>query len=303
MDRLTGMTVFARVAESGGFSAAARRLNMSTTMVSNHVQALEAHLSARLLNRTTRKVSLTEVGQAFYERCIRILADLDEAERAAGELQSTPRGTLRLYTSSNMVRFIGPIVAEYLSLYPEASVELATGERLVDLVEEGIDLAIRSTPVPSSSLIVRNLATWRHILCCSPAYLETHPAPKSPADLAHHNCVRYTHYPFGDDWRFAHVDGGIASVRVSGNLISASGDVLRLAALRGQGIFLAPSFVIGDEIETGKLVPLLPDFRPVEFSISAIYPTRHHLSAKVRGFIDLLALRIGEFRKWMNPDL
>lgn len=303
MDRLTSLTVFARVAESGGFSIAARRLNMSTTMVSNHVQTLEDHLGARLLNRTTRKVSLTEVGKAYYERAIRVLADLDEADRAVGELQSTPRGLLRLFTSGNLVRVIGPIVAEFLSLYPEVSIELGTGERMVDLVEEGVDLAIRSTPVASSSLIVRSLATWRHILCCSPRYLETHPAPKFPADLARHNCFRYTYYPYGDDWRFAHVNGGIASVRVSGNLISVSGDVLRLAALRGQGVFLAPSFVIGDEFETGKLVPLLPDYRPVEFSISALYPTRHHLSAKVRGFIDLLAQRIVEHRRWLDPDI
>ncbi len=144
MDRLTSLTVFARVVENGGFSAAARRLNMSTTMVSNHVQSLEDHLGARLLNRTTRKVSVTEVGRIYYERCTQILAELEEADSAAGELQSKPRGTLRIYTSTHIVRFIAPVVAEFLAAYPEVSIELSIGERMVDLVEEGFDLAIRT---------------------------------------------------------------------------------------------------------------------------------------------------------------
>src|SRR6266404_1564439 len=140
MDRLTSLTVFARVVDCNGFSAAARRLNMSTTMVSNHVQALEDRLGARLLNRTTRKVSPTEVGKAYYERCTQILADLEQADQIAGALQSTPRGTLRIYTSTHIARFVAPVVAEFLALYPDASVELTMGERMVDLVEEGIDL-------------------------------------------------------------------------------------------------------------------------------------------------------------------
>jgi len=146
MDRLTSLTVFVRVVDSGGFAAAARRLNMSTTMVSNHVQSLEGRLGVRLLNRTTRKVSLTEVGRDYYERCAPILAELEEADRAAGALQATPRGTLRLYTGTHIVRFIAPVVAEFLALYPEMSVDLTIGERMVDLVEEGFDLAIRPTP-------------------------------------------------------------------------------------------------------------------------------------------------------------
>src|SRR4051794_37538749 len=146
MDRLTSLTVFVRVVDCSGFSAAARRLNMSTTMVSSHVQSLEDRLGARLLNRTTRKVSLTEVGKVYYERCTQILAELEEADRIAGALQSRPRGTLRLYTGNALVRFVAPVVNEYLALYPEVAVELTTGERMIDLVEEGIDLAIRPTP-------------------------------------------------------------------------------------------------------------------------------------------------------------
>jgi DNA-binding transcriptional LysR family regulator len=180
MDRLTSLTVFARVVDNGGFSAAARRLNMSTTMVSNHVQALEDRLGARLLNRTTRRVSLTEIGKAYYERCMPILAELEEADRAVGALQSTPRGTLRLYASAALARFLAPVIDEFLTLYPEVSVDLTIGERMVDLVEEGFDLAVRAVPPPDSSLIVRRLTPWHHVLCCAPAYLERNGRPERP---------------------------------------------------------------------------------------------------------------------------
>ncbi len=303
MDRLTSLTVFTRVVECSGFSAAARRLNMSTTTVSDHVRSLEDHLGARLLNRTTRKVSLTEVGKAYYERCTQILAELEQADQIAGALQSTPRGTLRLHTGAPMVPFVAPVIAEFLALYPEASVDLTMGERMVDLIEEGVDLVIHPTPTPDSSLIVRKLTMWRHVLCCSPGYLKVHEAPRTLADLAQHNCLRYAYYPFGNEWRFTGPDGSRAAVRVSGNLLASSGETLRVAALRGLGVFLGPGFVIGDDLAAGRLIPILPAYRPVEFSINAIYPHRHQLSAKVRTFIDLLAARIVEHRRWINPDI
>ena len=177
MDRLTSLTAFVRVVDSGGFSAAGRRLNMSTTMVSNHVQALEDRLGARLLNRTTRKVSLTEVGRAYYDRCIQILADIEQADDIAGALQSTPRGTLRIYTATHIVQFVSPVVAEFLALYPDVKVDLTMGERAIDMIDEGFDIAVRLTPPPDSSLIVRSLATWRHVLCCSHDYIEKHGRP------------------------------------------------------------------------------------------------------------------------------
>src|ERR1700720_954994 len=162
MDRLTSLTAFVRVVDDGGFSAAGRRLNMSTTMVSNHIQALEDRLGARLLHRTTRKVSLTEVGKAYYDRCIQILADLEQADDIAGALQSTPRGTLRIYTATHIVPFVAPVIAECLATYPEVKVDLNMGARAIDLIDEGIDFAVRLTPPTESSLIVRSLATWRH---------------------------------------------------------------------------------------------------------------------------------------------
>lgn len=300
MDRLTSLTVFARVVEAGGFSAAARRLNMSTTMVSNHVATLEEHLGARLLNRTTRKVSLTEVGKAYYERTTQILADLEDADRIAHSLQTTPRGTLRLYAGGALVRFISPIITDYLAAYPDVTIDMQFGERPVDLVEEGIDLAIRTSLPPDSSLITRHLVSWRHILVCSHDYLAKYEAPRHPGDLARHNCLRYPFYPFGDEWRFVAPDGATVTGRVSGNLLTNSAETLRQACLAGSGLFLAPSFVVGDDVRAGRVVRLMADYKPAEFTINAVYPHRLHLSSKVRSFIDLLAEGFARHRHAMN---
>jgi DNA-binding transcriptional LysR family regulator len=301
MDRLTSLTAFVRVADSGGFSAAGRRLKMSTTMVSNHVQALEDRLGVRLLNRTTRKVSLTEVGRAYYDRAIQILADLEQADDIAGALQSTPRGTLRIYTATHIVQFVAPVVADFLKQFAGVKVALTIGERMVDLIDEGFDIAIRLTLPPDSSLIVRSLATWRHVLCCSPEYLERHPPPKQLSELSGHNCLRHELYPYGDEWRFVDRKGAPASVQISGNLITNSGETLRRAALEGVGISLAAGFIVADDLEAGRLVRLLPDYRAVELSMNAVYPHRHHLSAKVRSFIDFLAHHSAEHQKLINP--
>src|SRR5712675_404532 len=303
MDLLTSLTAFVRVVDNGGFSAAGRKLNMSTTMVSNHIQALEERLGARLLNRTTRKVSLTEIGKAYYDRCTQILADLEQADDIAGAMQSTPRGTLRVYTATHIVPFVAPVVAEFLASYPEVKVDLSMGEQTtIDLIDEGIDVAVRLTPPTESSLIVRSLATWRHVLCCSPGYIEQHGPPRQLSELADHNCLRHALYPYEDEWRFVDRNGAPASVRVSGNLISNSGETLRTSALQGVGIWLAAGFLIADDLESGRLVRILPEYRPVEFAMNAVYPHRHHLSAKVRSFIDLLAHHSAEHQRLINPS-
>jgi DNA-binding transcriptional LysR family regulator len=301
MDRLTSLTAFVRVVDAGGFSAAGRKLNMSTTMVSNHIHALEERLGARLLNRTTRKVSLTEVGKAYYDRCLQILADLEQADDIAGAMQSTPRGTLRVYTATHIVPFVAPVVAEFLSGYPDVKVDLSMGERAIDLIDEGYDVAVRLTPPAESTLIVRGLATWRHVLCCSPGYIEKHGRPHRLADLAERNCLRHVLYPFADEWRFVDRKGAPATVRVSGNLFTDSGETLRRVTLAGVGISLAAGFLVHDDLEAGRLVRLLPEYRPVEFSMNAVYPHRHHLSAKVRTFIDLLAQHSAEQQKLIDP--
>ena len=302
MDRLTGLSVFAKVAETGGFSTAAKRLNMSTTMVSNHVQALEDRLGARLLNRTTRKVSLTDVGRAYYERCTRILDELEEADAAAGLLQTTVRGELRLFVGTHLIPFIAPVVVDYLRRHPEASIDLNTAERTVDMVEEGLDLAIRAVQPPDSSVIVRRLAEWRHILCCAPSYLERQPAPRRLEDLKQHNCMRYSLYPFGDEWHFIGPGEAQMSVKISGRLISNSAPTLRTMALEGHGIIMAPTFIGMPDLEAGRLVRLLPDHRAVGFAINATYPTRHHLSSKVRVFLDLAAEHFERHRAELNLD-
>jgi DNA-binding transcriptional LysR family regulator len=302
MDRLTSLTVFARVAEAESFSGAARRLGLSTTMVSNHVQALEERLGARLLNRTTRRVGLTEVGRAYYERCTRILEELEEADQAAGLLQTTVRGTLRLFVGTHMVPFVGPVVVDFLRSHPEASIDLNSGERGIDMVEEGFDLAIRAVQPTDSSVIVRKLADWHHILVCAPSYVEKHGRPERLEDLRKHNCLRFSLYPFGDDWQFIGPGDSQMSVRVSGNLVTNSAPVLRAAALDGQGIVLAPTFIGLADLADELLVPLLPDHRPITFAINASYPTRHHLSTKVRAFLDLAAQHFARHRAELNPD-
>jgi DNA-binding transcriptional LysR family regulator len=301
MDRLTSLTAFVRVVDTGGFSAAGRKLNMSTTMVSNHIQSLEDRLGARLLHRTTRKVSLTEVGKAYYDRCTQILADIEQADDLAGASQSIPRGTLRIYAATHIVPFVAPVVAEFLASYPEVKVDLTMGERAVDMIDEAYDIALRLTPLPDSSLIVRSLATWRHVLCCSHDYLEAHPRPRQLSDLTQHNCIRHVLYPYQDEWHFTYRKGAPAAVRIAGNLITNSGETLRVAALRGAGISLAAGFLVHDDLEAGRLVRLLPEYRPLEFAMNAVYPHRHHLSAKVRLFIDLLVHHSAEQQKLINP--
>ena len=299
MDHLASLTAFVRVVENGGFTAAARHLNLSKTMVSNHVQELEDRLGARLLNRTTRKVSLTEIGREYYERSLHILAELDEADRAAGALNATPRGRLRVHCHPTVARFIAPVVTAYLRDYPQVAIDLRRGDQMIDLLEEEFDLAIRPVVPADSSLMVRRLADWRHVLCCSRSYLNTHPEPASPADLSAHNCIRYAYYPFGDEWRFTNPDGEPVKVRVGGNLLTSDTQVLRMAVIDGLGVALGSPFNFHDELRAGSVVPLLRDYPSPVFSIAALYPHRQHLAAKVRVFIDALA-RLFAGREWLD---
>ncbi len=301
MDHLVNLTAFVRVVENGGFTAAARHLNLSTTMVSNHVHELEDRLGARLLNRTTRKVSLTEIGRQYYERTLHILAELDEANRAAGALNATPRGRLRVHCHPTLARFIAPVVTAYLRDNPDVSVDLRRGDQMIDLLEEEFDLAIRLDVPPDSSLMVRRLANWRYIVCCSPSYLDTHSEPASPADLLAHNCILYTFNPFGHEWRFINLDGGPLTVRVGGNLVTSDTELRRHAVVAGLGLSLIPPFNIHEELRTGSIVPLLRNYPTPELSIAALYPHRQHLPAKVRVFIDALA-RAFAGRDWLNPE-
>jgi DNA-binding transcriptional LysR family regulator len=294
MDRLGSITAFVRVADSGGFTAAARRLDLSTTTVSDQVQALENALGVRLLNRTTRQVTLTEIGREYYERCAQILHELEEADEAAGALQVTPRGRLRVYCHKGVGLFIAPVVTGFLSQYPEVSVDLRDGDAMIDLVQERFDLAIMPASPPDSALVRRTLAKWRPVLCCAPAYLEKHPEPRSPADLAGHNCLLYAYTPFLD------THGSTLIARVSATLVATSHTVLRAAAIAGLGLWLSPPFIVSDLLASEELVPLLRDYRLPEREIVALYPHRRYMTAKLRAFVDMLVDRFAEEQRWLD---
>lgn len=300
MDRLTSLTAFCQVVECGSFSAAGRRLNLSANMVSRHVQALEGRLGVRLFNRTTRQVKLTEIGRLYYERSSQVLTELDDADRIVETMQTSPRGKLRVHVNTHLVRFVAPIFAEYLRLNPAVSLDFVSGERAVDLIEEGYDLALPTVTPRDSGLIIRRLSPWRQIVCCSPAYLKQHAAPRHPTELAARNCLQYQFFPSGNEWRFQTSSGEAVPVRVGGNVMTTSAELLRSLALEGIGILVAPSFLIADDIADGTLVRLFEDYVLPEFAINAIYPHRRYLSAKVRALIDLLVDRMSNHREWVE---
>lgn len=289
MDRYSGMTVFVKVAETNSFAATARHLGMSPAMVSRHIQLLEERLGARLLNRTTRRVSLTEVGQIYHERCLRILSELEAADRAASELQSVPRGRLRVTAPMTFgTRHLAPIVAAYLRLYPEVEIDLSLDDRYVDLLEEGFDLAIRVGTLADSSLIARRLTMAEMVLCASPEYLEREGAPLTPRDLERHNCLLYAYSRSRNEWHFTGPDGTEETIPVGGRFVANNGDALRIVAREAIGIILAPLSVVKEELRTGHLVRLLPEYRTAAFPVHAVYPHSRFLSAKARTFIDFL---------------
>ena len=291
MDRLASMQVFVQVVDSGSFAAAAKSLNASPASVTHHVQALEDHLGVQLLNRTTRRLHLTEVGRNFYEHSARILAQVQEAERCAAALQTTPRGLLRVNTTESFARVLAPLIAEYCAVHTLVTFDVVTSEHMVDLVEAGFDLAVRPGKLPDSSLISRRLGFGRLIVCASPAYLERRAAPHTPQDLADHNCLIYP--PLEHDWRF-NGPGGVSAVEVAGNLRSNSWVVLRRAAIAGQGISMLPMILAADDVRDGRLTRLLPEYDLGEIVLQAVYPASRHLSVKVRSFLDFVVQRLRE---------
>jgi DNA-binding transcriptional LysR family regulator len=299
MDRLSAMQVFAQVVEAGSFAKAAERLGMSTSAASRHVAELEAHLQTRLLNRTTRRVSLTESGRAFYERSVQLLADLQEAEEEASSAAVVPRGTIRLTTSVNFgVRHVAPAIAAFVSAHPDVRFDVSLADRVVDLVEEGFDIAIRIGTPGADNLVARKLGETRLVPCASPAYLERHGAPRTPAELANHNCFTYEYVTPRNVWRFRDRSGAEQAVRVSGSLHSNNGDLLAEVAARDGGIVFEPAFIVGPDVRAGRLVPLLQDYVPPPVPIYAVYPSRKHLSAKVRRFVEFLVERFAHAQDW-----
>jgi DNA-binding transcriptional LysR family regulator len=292
MDRFAAMQVFARVVEHGSFAKAAERLTISTSACSRHLADLEAHLDVRLLNRTTRRLSLTESGQAFYERCVEVLADLAEAEQAATTSAARPRGTLRLTCGISFgVRHVAGLVGAFVARHPEVRFDVQLSDRFVDLVEEGFDLALRIGESPTQNLIARKLGETRLVACAAPVYLREHGAPETPADLAQHACLTYEYLPQRGTWRFQDPAGGEHAVRVTGPVHANNGDLLAAAAAEGIGIAMEPDFIVAADLAAGRLVRVLAEYAPAPAGVYAVYPSRRHLSAKVRAFVDFLAER------------
>jgi DNA-binding transcriptional LysR family regulator len=288
------MVVFAKVVESASFAAAARHLDMSPAMVTKHVRRLEEHLGVRLLNRTTRRVSATDVGQNYYDRCLRILREVEDAERAAGDLQAAPRGLLRVTSSVAFgAHQLAPAIADYLVAHPDVSVDLILEHDYVDLVEERIDLAIRLGQLSDSSLIARKLYSVEMVLCASPDYLESNGTPQQPRDLVKHNCLIYT-YAASGSWVFTDPNGKGEVVRISGRILANSGDALLTFALKDTGIVLAPDYLVADALSAGRLIRLLPEYTTPATPVHAVYPHSQYLSAKIRTFTDFLAARFAQ---------
>lgn len=300
LDRLTSLRVFIDVAGTGSLSGAARTLNMSQTMATKHIAALEQHLGVKLFHRSTRRLSLTEAGRNYLESSERILGELDAADSAVSADRFEPRGTLRVSAPVSFgARQIAPLIDELTRRHPHLSVELGLNDRLVDLAEEGWDLAVRIGTLENSSLIARKLTACRTVVAASRAYLKAHGTPTKAAELSKHNCLGYTlsRITGVDSWPFG--PKGETRIQVSGNFCSNNGDALRAAAVAGQGIIYQPTFVVADDLRAGTLVAIDLDKPPYEFGgIHAVYLPDRNPPAKLRAFIDFLAERFGAIPPW-----
>jgi DNA-binding transcriptional LysR family regulator len=289
MDRFQEMASFVAVVDAGSFIRAAELSDLSKAAVSRHLNDLEHRLGVRLLHRTTRRLSLTAEGQAFYSRCKELLASVEEAESEITSQSGAPSGLLRVNAPLTFgVLHLAPLWGQFADLYPKVSLDVTLGDRVVDLVDEGYDLAVRITAMTGPMLVSRKLASTRVVLCASPTYLLKHGTPMHPSELASHRTVAYTYWSGRDEWEFTGPNGPV-SVNVNACIHANNGDTCRLAALEHQGIILQPTFIVGEDLERGTLVELMPQFRSIELGIHAVYPTRKFLPLKVRRLIDFLA--------------
>jgi len=302
MQNLNDMVTFARVVEAGGFSEAARQMGVSKSGVSKSIAKLELSLGVRLLNRSTRGLSLTEIGAAFHEHCIRITEEAAQAAEVVGRLQSEPRGVLRVTAPVAFGRLhVAPAVAEYLSRYTRLKLDMTITDRMVDLVSEGYDVAIRIRREPSLHVVARELAPVRRVVCATPDYFERRGIPTVPHDLTEHNCLHYTHFGTQGEWRFQSAGGEIV-VPVKGSLRIDDDDTLAQAVLSGLGIAMLPTFIIGRELQAGRLRSVLSDYVPLERRIYAVHLPNVRLPVKIRAFIDFLQDRFGPEPYWDRTE-
>jgi Transcriptional regulator len=292
VDRFQEMRVFVAVVEAGSFVGAADALNLSKAAVSRIVSELELRLGVRLLHRTTRRLSLTGEGDVFFGRCKELLAGVEEAEAEITEHSDQAVGVLKVSAPFSFgVLRLAPLWGEFMAAHPRIQLEVTLSDRFVDLVDEGFDLAVRIARLESSSLVSRKLSSTRMMLCASPRYLKTHGTPRHPAELAGHAVLAYSLLAAGDTWEFEGPDGAV-SVKVGARMRSNSGDICRAVALAHQGIVLQPAFLVGDDVQAGRLVELMPGYRCAELGVYAVYPSRKHLLPKVRVLLDYLALAL-----------
>lgn len=292
MDRFQAIEAFVKVVEAGSFAGAAERLGVSVSSVSRLVADLEAHLGTRLLNRTTRRLSLTEPGRTFHEHGVQLLADLDEAEASASAETVKPRGTLRITCGTGFGNaHLAGAVAAFMVRYPQVRVDVELSDRMSDLVDEGFDAAVRIGGSPASNLVGRRIGTTALVCCASPSYLARHGEPQTPEDLVRHSCLLYQYASQRDVWTFNGPDGQTHRVRVSGPVFANNGNFLAAMACEGTGITCEPDFAVGPAVRAGRLVPILRGYPPPATPIHVMYPSRRHLSAKVRAFSQFLAER------------
>ncbi|MGO1078093.1 LysR substrate-binding domain-containing protein [Inquilinus sp. CA228] len=294
MDRLTSMAVFVRAVDAGSFAAAAEALGLSAPMVGKHIRFLEDRLGARLLARTTRRQSLTEVGRAFYDSCRNVLAEAEAAEALAQDLRAVPRGRLRVNAPVTFgAHQLMPMVARYLRAHPEVSIEVTLSDRIVDLVEEGYEAVIRVAPLPDSGLIARRLRPYRLVACAAPAYLAERGTPARPEDLGSHECLGFAHWEPRDLLQFTGPDGAMHSVHVRGRFSVNNGQALRSAALEGLGIILQPEGLLRDDIAAGRLVRVLPGYDPPSRPMHILFAPDRRPTPKLRSFIDAVVEAFG----------
>jgi len=298
MDKLDAMNAFAKVVAAGSYAEAARRLGLTRSAVSKAVMELEQLLGARLLDRTTRRVTPTEAGLAYYERCVSILADVEETEIQISRLHDEPRGVLKVNAPMSFgILYLGDAVAGFMARYPELRIELVLNDRFIDPLEEGVDVTVRIGALGDSSLIARRLAPARRALVASPQYIDRHGAPQTPQDLGGHRCLAYGHMAAVRRWQLMQGTQAV-TVQITSTLCSNNGEVLRTSALAGNGIANLPTFLVGPDIAAGRLVQVLPDNPPTELGIFALYAPNRYLAAKTRVFIDFLVARLGEAPAW-----
>lgn len=289
MDKLANMQAFALVGHTGSFAEAARRLNLANSVVSKRVKDLEDYLQTQLLIRTTRRVSLTDNGYSYLEYVRKFLDDLDEVENRLRHQTDLPIGTIMLNAPTSFgMQYLGPSLASYLEKYPDVEIKTYLTDRQVNLIQEGYDLAIRTGPLKSSSLIARKLVDCRRVVCASPAYFEKNGRPQTPKELKQHNCLSYLNLADGKAWPF-YAEGKRIWQSVSGRFSSDNGDLLHEAALAGCGVTLLPTFIVGNSLGSGQLEVVLDDYEDPDFNIYAVYQHTRHLSSKVRTLIDHLA--------------